>query len=422
MRAQSERPASLTATIVDDLAFDWSRLSSEPNLSRERSLELLSAVDRIPGSAWPAAAPERGRAAASLLIAIGAASERLDFRHRRLAEVADQLLHRLLTALPNWAPSSEADLSTLFAAWEHLPSSRRNPLTSGLVEGLQPAALLQLEALAEQALTRFNPEVSSLLSLMQRDASQAARPRELRLLVARLRAQRGDLEGALELLAHESPACAVCAQTAASLLDAAGRDDEANAWLVRATVGEDPAGVRQFMFDRLWERRDRQGALEQQASLLEASHQGQHWLALRSFLEEQAPELLPRAKELLRQRAPDAYMAILLEEGPDEEIALCAQSKAFSAERLWEIGAVLQPRLPAEAAKLYERALQMQGVAAVTRLDMTAFLERVRDITPFFEGLGRPTKAHRIARDAAAVSKCGAALKREYEHFFGSKL
>jgi hypothetical protein len=53
---------------------------------------------------------------------------------------------------------------------------------------------------------------------------------------------------------------------------------------------------------------------------------------------------------------------------------------------------------------------------------MTAFLERVREVTPFFELLGRPTKAHRIARDAAAVSKCGAALKREYEHFFGSRL
>jgi hypothetical protein len=64
----------------------------------------------------------------------------------------------------------------------------------------------------------------------------------------------------------------------------------------------------------------------------------------------------------------------------------------------------------------------MQGVAAVTRLEMTAFLERVREATPFFESLGRPTKAHRIARDAASVSKCGAALKREYEHFFGSRL
>jgi hypothetical protein len=210
--------------------------------------------------------------------------------------------------------------------------------------------------------------------------------------------------------------------TAAEILDGAGRSDEASAWLLRATVGEDPLTIRQFIFDRAWARNAWQEALDQQVAIIEASQDGAPWRGFRSLLEQQAPELLPRARELLRLRAPDAYMTVLLQEGPDDEVALCAQSKAFSAARLWEIGGLLQPRIPSEAAKLFERALQMQGVAAVTRIEMVSFLERVRDVTPFFESLGRPTKAHRIARDAAAVSKCGAALKREYEHFFGSRL
>jgi hypothetical protein len=209
---------------------------------------------------------------------------------------------------------------------------------------------------------------------------------------------------------------------AAEILDEAGRTGEASAWLLRATVGDEPLTIRQLIFDRAWAGKAWQEALDQQVAIIEASQDGEPWRGFRSLLEEEAPELLPRAKELLRLRAPDAYMTILLQEGPDEEVALCAQSKAFSAARLWEIAGLLQPRIPAEAAKLYERALQMQGVAAVTRIEMTAFLERVREVTPFFESLGRPTKAHRIARDAAAVSKCGAALKREYEHFFGSRL
>lgn len=422
MPAKPDRSATPTTTLAGELALDWSRLADASNLPRERAQELLDGLDRLPVTAWPSDAASRGRIAAQLLAAIGSIADRLDFRHRRLTEVTDQLLHRLLAELPAWAPTSDKDIAALFEAWERLPGGRKGVLTAGLLESLGAAAIQQLASLSEQALVRTNPEVSSLLSLMQRDSAQAAKPRDLRLLVAKLRARRGDADGAIELLALESAGCAICAQTAAAVLDAAERHDEAHAWLVRGTVGEDPMVVRQFMFDRLWDQGDLQGALEQLTALVETSNEGHPWLALRTLLEEQAPALIPRAKELLRQRAPDTYMAILLEEGPAEEIALCAQSKAFSSERLWEIAAVLQPNLPGEAAKLFERALQMQGVAAVTRLEMTAFLERVRDITPFFEGLGRPTKAHRIARDAAAVSKCGAALKREYEHFFGSRL
>ena len=419
-RTQPANEVQRQGALALELSTDWFRLTSEP--TRERAVELLTAVDRLPESAWPIGMASQGRAAASMLASLGATAERLDFRNRRLPEVTDQLLHRLLDCLVGWNPASADDAQLLFDAWEQLPSSRRASMSKGLADSLTQPGLEALARLADEALLRTNPEVSSLLSLMHRDSGQATRPRDLRLLAAHLRAALGDREGALELLAQEGAGCSLCAQTAATVLDGWARGEEAQSWLLRAMVGEDPMSIRQFMFDRLWQQGDLLGALEQQAALIEASHDGQHWLSLRSLLEEEAPELLPRAKELLRQRAPDAYMAILLQEGPDEEIALCAQSKAFSAARLWEIAGVLQGNLPAEAAKLYERALQMQGVAAVTRLEMTAFLERVREVTPFFETLGRPTKAHRIARDAAAVSKCGAALKREYEHFFGSKL
>jgi hypothetical protein len=360
--------------------------------------------------------------AASTLTALGQAAERLNFRDRRLLEVTDQLLHRLLSDLAAWHPQSDSEIESLFEAWERLPSSRRAPVTLALAALEDREAIIALERRVSRELLRTNPDVSSLLSLMQRDSTQATRPRDLRLLGARLRARLGDPDGALALLAQESSGCAACAVAAAEILDGLGRSDEASAWLLRATVGDEPLTIRQLIFDRAWAGKAWQEALDQQVAIIEASQDGEPWRGFRSLLEEQAPELLPRAKELLRLRAPDAYMTILLQEGPDEEVALCAQSKAFSAARLWEIAGLLQPRIPAEAAKLYERALQMQGVAAVTRIEMTAFLERVREVTPFFELLGRPTKAHRIARDAAAVSKCGAALKREYEHFFGSRL
>ena len=404
------------------LSAEWMRLANEPSLPRDRSQELLAALDRLPVTSWPSVPRERVLTAASTLTALGQATERLNFRDRRLLEVTDQLLHRLLSDLPAWHPQSDSDIESLFEAWERLPASRRAPVTLALAALEDREAIIALERRVSRELLRTNPDVSSLLSLMQRDSTQATRPRDLRLLGARLRARLGDPDGALALLAQESSGCAACAVAAAEILDEAGRTQEASAWLLRATVGEDPLTIRQFIFDRASAGKAWQEALDQQVAIIEASQDGEPWRGFRSLLEEQAPELLSRAKELLRLRAPDAYMTILLQEGPDEEVALCAQSKAFSAARLWEIAGLLQPRIPAEAAKLYERALQMQGVAAVTRIEMTAFLERVREVTPFFESLGRPTKAHRIARDAAAVSKCGAALKREYEHFFGSKL
>ena len=404
------------------LAAEWSRLAHEPSLARDRSQELLQALDRLPLTSWPQRPRDRARTAASTLASLGVAADRLNFRDRRLLEVIDQLLHRLLSDLPAWQPAANEALELLMEAWERLPASRRAPMSLALAALEDREAIVALERLAERELRRTNPDVSSLLSLMQRDSTQATRPRDLRILVARLRSRLGDTGGALELLAQDSSGCAVCAMTAAEILDGAGRSDEASAWLLRATVGEDPLTIRQFIFDRAWARNAWQEALDQQVAIIEASQDGAPWRGFRSLLEQQAPELLPRARELLRLRAPDAYMTVLLQEGPDDEVALCAQSKAFSAARLWEIGGLLQPRIPSEAAKLFERALQMQGVAAVTRIEMVSFLERVRDVTPFFESLGRPTKAHRIARDAAAVSKCGAALKREYEHFFGSRL
>jgi hypothetical protein len=398
------------------------RLANEPSLPRDRSQELLQALDRLPVTSWPSVPRDRVLTAASTLTALGQAAERLNFRDRRLLEVTDQLLHRLLSDLAAWHPQSDSEIESLFEAWERLPSSRRAPVTLALAALEDREAIIALERRVSRELLRTNPDVSSLLSLMQRDSTQATRPRDLRLLGARLRARLGDPDGALALLAQESSGCAACAVAAAEILDGLGRSDEASAWLLRATVGDEPLTIRQLIFDRAWAGKAWQEALDQQVAIIEASQDGEPWRGFRSLLEEQAPELLLRAKELLRLRAPDAYMTILLQEGPDEEVALCAQSKAFSAARLWEIAGLLQPRIPAEAAKLYERALQMQGVAAVTRIEMTAFLERVREVTPFFELLGRPTKAHRIARDAAAVSKCGAALKREYEHFFGSRL
>lgn len=404
------------------LSAEWMRLANEPSLPRDRSQELLQALDRLPVTSWPSVPRDRVLTAASTLTALGQAAERLNFRDRRLLEVTDQLLQRLLSDLAAWHPQSDSEIESLFEAWERLPSSRRAPVTLALAALEDREAIIALERRVSRELLRTNPDVSSLLSLMQRDSTQATRPRDLRLLGARLRARLGDPDGALALLAQESSGCAACAVAAAEILDGLGRSDEASAWLLRATVGDEPLTIRQLIFDRAWAGKAWQEALDQQVAIIEASQDGEPWRGFRSLLEEQAPELLPRAKELLRLRAPDAYMTILLQEGPDEEVALCAQSKAFSAARLWEIAGLLQPRIPAEAAKLYERALQMQGVAAVTRIEMTAFLERVREVTPFFELLGRPTKAHRIARDAAAVSKCGAALKREYEHFFGSRL
>ena len=404
------------------LSAEWMRLANEPSLPRDRSQELLQALDRLPVTSWPSVPRDRVLTAASTLTALGQAAERLNFRDRRLLEVTDQLLHRLLSDLPAWHPQLDSEIESLFEAWERLPASRRAPVTLALAALEDRETIIALERRVSRELLRTNPDVSSLLSLMQRDSTQATRPRDLRLLGARLRARLGDPDGALALLAQESSGCAACAVAAAEILDEAGRTQEASAWLLRATVGEDPLTIRQFIFDRASAGKAWQEALDQQVAIIEASQDGEPWRGFRSLLEEQAPELLSRAKELLRLRAPDAYMTILLQEGPDEEVALCAQSKAFSAARLWEIAGLLQPRIPAEAAKLYERALQMQGVAAVTRIEMTAFLERVREVTPFFESLGRPTKAHRIARDAAAVSKCGAALKREYEHFFGSRL
>lgn len=407
---------------ASELAAECFRLANAPSLPRDRSQELLQALDRLPLTSWGTTPRDRVLTAAATLTALGLATERLNLRDRRLPEITDQLLHRLLCDLSEWRPQSEAELEALFEAWERLPASRRAPMTLALAALEDREAIEGLERRAARELLRTNPDVSSLLSLMQRDSTQATRPRDLRLLGARLRARLGDVDGALSLLAQESSGCAACALAAAEILDGTGRTEEASAWLLRATVGEEPLTIRQLIFDRAWAGGAWQEALEQQVAIIEASQDGAPWRGFRSLLEQQAPELLPRAKELLRLRAPDAYMSILLQEGPDEEVALCAQSKAFSAARLSEIAELLQPRIPAEAAKLYERALQMQGVAAVTRLEMTAFLERVRELTPFFESLGRPTKAHRIARDAAAVSKCGAALKREYEHFFGSRL
>lgn len=422
LRLDRLREPQAERCLAGELAEDWGRLVAGSAPAPERILELLDATDRLPLTAWPQVAATRVTQAAAMLAAIGRLPERSSLAGERVLEVTDQLLFRLITDLtqrPDLLPE-EADL--LLGAWEQLPGTRRLTLTLALTASASRGAAERLEFRTRDALTHTSPEVSSLLSLLHRDTHQATRLRDLRLLLAHLLIRRGATEEAIAELGRESAGCLLCAATAAELLDALGRHDEATSWLLRALVGEQPLAVRQRLFDRAWAAQDWSAALDQIAAIVEASPDAAAWPGFRSRIEAEQPELLDRATELLRQRAAEPYLALLLREGSDEEILRCAQSKSLSAARLWEIADLLRERLPADASKLYERALQMQGVAAVNRLEMIAFLERVREVTPFFEQLGRPTKAHRIARDAAAVSKCGAALKREYEHFFGSRL
>lgn len=82
------------------LSAEWMRLANEPSLPRDRSQELLQALDRLPVTSWPSVPRDRVLTAASTLTALGQAAERLNFRDRRLLEVTDQLLHRLLSDLP----------------------------------------------------------------------------------------------------------------------------------------------------------------------------------------------------------------------------------------------------------------------------------------------------------------------------------
>jgi hypothetical protein len=75
-----------------------------------------------------------------------------------------------------------------------------------------------------------------------------------------------------------------------------------------------------------------------------------------------------------------------------------------------------------EASKLYERAIKLEGSVARSRTECEAFADRVERALPFFERIGKPTRARRYAREVVKRSRNHVPLKRELERVLGTTL
>lgn len=339
---------------------------------------------------------------------------------RALPEVAVERLNAALTA----APALEADFAPeLLAAWRHAPADLRDLLGRIIAARSSPAVLGRLEAtlMADIAHQQVAPPAAPGVMPGARAVANPGWWRDHTVLLARVRAARGDIDGALRGLEREPSSDPRVLETAADILVGAGREDEGMERLKRAAVvATDPQRLRERLCDRLLEKGEFTAAIEQLGALLEESGDLTYWATLRAVAAAHAPQQIATTLARLQDRSPGLHIEVLMAEGDTAAVAAASSGKTFSYDLLWKLGDYLTNVEPASAARVYERAMLLQGATAQSRAQCTDLADRILRTQPVLESIGRGTLLRRAAREILARQKNNIPLKRELERVFAT--
>jgi hypothetical protein len=184
----------------------------------------------------------------------------------------------------------------------------------------------------------------------------------------------------------------------------------------------DKRPVRERLIDLLIGAQDVDGAVEQLLALLKEQADVLSWEILCDLLAVDDPKQLDGIRAQLQEDAPALFVDVLIAQGDPEGVAKASRAKTFSYEQLWRIGHFLAENGNRKAARVYERAINLQGAVAQSKLQCVDFGVRLEAVIPYFESIERPTKPARLAKELLARQRNNVPLKRELERIFGKKM
>ncbi len=415
--------ASLRANVALNLHGILSRIERRLDTSRSwgRDVdELFQQLNTASNAAWPEDAES------SLTLALG--TLRLSFawqarstqpqRNLRLAAWFAAL--RLAESIEGVGDGDARFTDEIIAVWSGANVIPRRVLASILLDVASVRLLRSLEEHLTRDHMRLSSDAASLLTVLGNGgAPDPTAARDHALFVARLRSRLNQLPGALRILESEASSDPRVLETWAEVLCEHGRHDEAVDQLSRAlVVAPEPVRIRERLFEVAAMNSDFDELVEQGALLLEESGDIMYWHMLADAIAELAPERLAEVRTRLRDRSLGVYVDVLIVEGDVDAVAEASAARTFSYDRLWRMADFLAPHNPTVAAKLYERAITLQGAVAHSRAQCADLGARIEGVIPFFQDIGRPTKPRRLARELIARNKNNVPLKREFERIF----
>jgi hypothetical protein len=400
------------------------RLENSRSFGRDID-ELFKQLWQLVNGAWPTASSESVVAACRIIRLASLWQERVETAQRTIALPAEFALSRLVDSLHQLGTPDDDVASVIARSWHNCSFFDRGVLTTILLRGLPSTWHSHIEDAFARERLRVQSAPGAIVHRGPAVALQLlAAGREHTLFLARLRSMQGRLDEALALLEREVTSDVRVIETAALVLAEHGRHEDAIERLRRAQmVSSTPERIRERILELSIERGDIEGATEQTLALVEDTREIIYWHVLSDYLTESAPEKLGAVREQLRARSPSLHVEILMTEGAHDAVAeAIASGKAFSFDQLWRAADFLAPARPEIAARVYERALTLQGALAQSRGECAELANRMQSVGPFFDQLQRPTKLRRIAVEILGRSRNNIPLRREMERVFGSKL
>ena len=336
---------------------------------------------------------------------------------RVAAELSLTVIHQVLGTVE---PAVVAELvEPILEAWASSSTLPRIVFTRVLVGGVPPEARRIFDLQIQRRAHQIKHQVTALLESMQ-GATATATAREYVLLGAQLNAAAGNHEEALELIATEPLSDPIVITAYVDLLLDLGRNAEAVDRLRRSlAVLPEKGPVRERLVDLLIGDDDIDGAVEQLLALLKENSDVLSWEILCDLLAERDPAQLRTIRDSFEDQSPALFVDVLIAQGDIESVARASRAKTFSYEQLWRIGHFLAEAGSRMAARVYERAIKLQGAVAQSKLQCIDFGVRLEAVIPYFESIERPTKPARLAKELLARQRTNVPLRRELERIFG---
>lgn len=366
---------------------------------------------------WPEDAEEALTLAARAHAVASAWAATAEQPSRALRTTASHALTTIYRTLRDAERVPRAALEVVLDAWANAPAEERGVFADVLLDGARPAVRDGLQAVAFHRLHagRDTPQ-----PLNPTGGGELASRRELSILHARIIGRGGDLEGALGLLDAEPIADERVGRAIADVLAEAGEFERAVDRLSRVRlVASDRKAVSERIVDLLVSDGRISEAVDELLGLLEEHLDIAYWKYACDLVDASDPAGLPPLRESLSGRSQALHVEVLIADGDVEQVASASRAKTFSYEQLWRIGDFLATHGNRKAARVYERAINLQGAVSQSKLQCADLGARLEGVIPFFESIERPTKPRRLARDLLARNKNNIPMKREFERIFG---
>lgn len=370
---------------------------------------------------WPADAMARFPLSVRAFRIAAAWAERARGPEKSLLIVSEVALAHVADSLMEVQPDGEW-IDALVDAWDESGLIDRDAVAEVLLDRLDDDVLEAVEGIVRMRAHQRRHEVAGLLETMQRGGPTGlASARDLTLFHARVLATLDRTDEALNALDAESASAPAVVLAYADVYERAGRLEDAIDRLRRAAIViTDKEQVHERLFDLYLATDDVDSAVQLQFQLLADTGELLYWdLLCDEFADE--PEALPHLQERLREASISLYADVLMAQGDAEGVLDASSAKTFSFDHLWRIGAFVQPHDPKAAARIYERAISLQGATAQSKQECIDLAARIESVLDFFDEIGRTTKPRRLARELVKRQKNNVPLKREMERLFGKK-